>query len=231
MIEKYIKFLTKNNYSKNTIRSYASTLKNKSLNINDLRSIRKFIVNSNKASTSHTRYNIIHSFLKWSRDSRLVRLEELKLAPIDIVYRDVLKKDRLYKLTEGDSQKKILVRFLFETGIRASELSTVHNINKKTLKVVGKGNKIREIFHNFETTKRLLEWDLTTKTIRTWVKETLGARYTPHTLRRSHATHMMLKGVNVKVVSQQLGHARVETTYMYLQVSKEQNMKLYNKHW
>jgi len=53
---------------------------------------------------------------------------------------------------EGDddsiAEKKLLVRFLFETGIRASELYQIIEINKKTIKILGKGNKIREVFHN-----------------------------------------------------------------------------------
>ena len=231
MIEKYINFLRKNNYSINTIRSYKGILENKNLNLLDIRSIRRYILNSNKITTMHTRYNIIYSYLKWIKDERFKRLKELKIPPIGSIYRPVIKKNRIYKLTSKGLQKELVIRFLFETGIRASEMATVHDISMKTIKVIGKGNKIREIFHNFETTKQINHWKISTKTIRCWVKDVLGDQYTPHSLRRSHATHMILNGANVKTVAQQLGHVKVETTYMYLQLSKEHNIKIYNKHW
>ena len=125
--------------------------------------------------------------------------------------------------------KCIVIRLLFETGIRASEIKTIYDIEKNTLKVMGKGKKIREIFHNMETTSLFKGFPMTTKTLRLWVKEVLGKKYTPHSIRRSHATYMLLKGANPKTVMLQLGHTKVETTYRYLQLSKETNINIYNK--
>jgi len=62
--------------------------------------------------------------------------------------------------------KKMIIRFLFETGLRACELKQIISINKKTITLIGKGNKIREVFHNFETTNKIKTKDVTTKTIR-----------------------------------------------------------------
>ena len=50
--------------------------------------------------------------------------------------------------------------------------------------------------------------------MRLWTKEVLGSKFTPHSIRRSHATHMLLSGANPKTVMMQLGHSKVETTYM-----------------
>ena len=61
------------------------------------------------------------------------------------------------------------------------------------------------------------------------MKEILGTKYTPHSIRRSHATHMLLKGANPKAVMLQLGHVKVETTFRYLQLCKKINQKIYNK--
>jgi len=68
---------------------------------------------------------------------------------------DVFTKKYLMRKTEVKekensslTEKKLLIRFLFETGIRASELYQIIEINKKTIKILGKGNKIREVFHN-----------------------------------------------------------------------------------
>ena len=59
----------------------------------------------------------------------------------------------------------------------------------------------------------------------------LGDIYTPHSIRRSHATHMLLRGADPKSVMMQLGHSKVETTYRYLQISKELNKKIYDKYY
>ncbi len=144
----------------------------------------------------------------------------------------VFTKEFLLKKTHGlDSEKKVVIRMLFETGIRAEEIKNIISINKKTMIIKGKGNKIREIFHNWETTKEFKGFDYTTKTLRIWVKEILGDEYTPHSIRRSHATHLLLKGANPKTVMMQLGHNKVETTYRYLNLSKQNNQKIYNKYY
>ncbi|MCR8613063.1 MAG: tyrosine-type recombinase/integrase [Mycoplasma sp.] len=231
-INKYIRFLKKNNYSKNTIRSYKTILSNKTLDLYKITSIRKYILYSKAVSTTHTKYNVILSFLKWSGNKRWILLKQLKLPKYDQVYREIITKKELYNKTKKLELKCLIIRFLFETGIRASELETIHDVNVDTLKILGKGNKKREIFHNFETTKQILgKYNVTTKTLRLWIKEVLGEKYTPHSLRRSHATHMILNGATVKSVSMQLGHVKIETTYRYLQLSKKENLNIYKKHF
>jgi len=61
----------------------------------------------------------------------------------------LMKKTEVKEEENGSlTEKKLLIRFLFETGIRASELYQIIEINKKTIRILGKGNKIREVFHN-----------------------------------------------------------------------------------
>jgi integrase/recombinase XerD len=42
---------------------------------------------------------------------------------------------------------------------------------------------------------------------------------------------MLLKGTNPKTVMLQLGHKKNETTYRYLQLSKENNKRIYKKYF
>ncbi len=44
-------------------------------------------------------------------------------------------------------------------------------------------------------------------------------RVTVHTLRHSYATHMLEAGVNIRVIQRYLGHAKLETTMVYLHLT------------
>jgi integrase/recombinase XerD len=86
---------------------------------------------------------------------------------IPIKYMPVFSKNFLYKKTEDQSKyKNIIIRFLYETGIRASEINKIIEINKETLLLKGKGQKIREIFHNYETSKKFNGFEFSQKTLR-----------------------------------------------------------------
>ncbi len=48
----------------------------------------------------------------------------------------------------------------------------------------------------------------------------LGQRVTAHVLRHSFATHLLLRGVDIRSVQETLGHAHVSTTEIYTQLAK-----------
>jgi integrase/recombinase XerD len=235
-ISTFIEYLRKNNYSKNTLLTYQNVL-NKYLdifkNINGIKE--KLLTEYKNPNTINTHFNVLSAYMKWSNDKRIKKLHKVKLPQIPKIYMKVFTKEYLLsktKINKYDSDilknKKRLIKFLFETGIRANELFNILEINKKTIKIIGKGNKIREIFHNYENTVKLSKFEYTTKTLRLWVKEILGNDYSPHSIRRSMATHLLTSGANPKMVMHQLGHEKIETTYRYLNLSLEENWKIYN---
>jgi site-specific recombinase XerD len=42
---------------------------------------------------------------------------------------------------------------------------------------------------------------------------------TPHTLRHSYATHLLEEGVSIRLISEYLGHASLETALIYTHLS------------
>lgn len=216
-----------------------SVLSKYEIDLKDIRLIKKNILSYSKSpNTCILHYNVISAYMKWSNDKRLKELQTLKLPQIPIIYRDVFTKTFLYNRTEikgNDNElivmKKMTIRFLYETGIRASEITNIEEINDKYLVIKGKGNKKRSVFYNKETFNYFYPYKYTTKTLRLWVKEILGKQYTPHSIRRSFATHLLMKGASPKMVQLQLGHAKIETTFSYLNLSIKENEKIYNKYF
>ncbi len=229
----------KNNYSENTIRTYLSVLTQYKHDYKDIRLIKKRILShSTSPNTCILHYNVLNSYMKWNKDKRIDLLKTLKLPKTPIVYRDVFTKKYLLdktKINKTDSdllkKKKMTVRFLFETGIRACEINSIKEIKNDYLIIRGKGNKERSVFYNSKTFNSFYPFEYSTKTLRLWVKEILGDQYSPHSIRRSFATHMLMNGASPKMVQLQLGHAKIETTFSYLNLSLDENQSIYNRYF
>jgi len=146
----------------------------------------------------------------------------------------------------SNQKSKLLIRFLYSSGLRVSELVNLKpqdlDFNQSMGWVrKGKGSKDR-IFKIAETLTKQLQRYLTkhpgkfvfsenepmsTRNVQMIIKTTakkanINKRVTPHTLRHSFATHLLENGENLLVIQQLLGHENLETTRIYTHISQDQ---------
>ncbi|MEV8182840.1 tyrosine recombinase XerC [Specibacter sp. NPDC078692] len=147
-----------------------------------------------------------------------------------------------------------IVELLYATGIRVGELAglDVADINRerRTLKVLGKGNKERTVPFGVPADRALGDWldfgrgtllkpgagaalflgkrggRIDQRAVRTVVDRLLQAMGDtsatgPHTLRHSAATHLLDGGADLRAVQEILGHTSLATTQLYTHVSVE----------
>ena len=145
----------------------------------------------------------------------------------------------------------LILRMLYETGMRRSELTGLReasvDLNALTVKVLGKRNKERlipienELAHNISDYLALKqqtvgdnEWLFVTPagkpvsaqqvydTVKHYMSLLSSAdRISPHVFRHSFATHMLNEGANIEAIKELLGHADLATTEVYTHVTRE----------
>lgn len=139
-----------------------------------------------------------------------------------------------------------LLSLLYDTGARASEIvnlkiSEIH-LEDKYIILTGKGNKQR-IVSIMENTRDLLKLYIKKNNIKSSLLPQNSTyeliRYlfkkvnniikdkniTPHTFRRTRATHLLDNGVNIIYIQHLLGHSNINTTEKYAKVINKTKFK------
>ncbi len=202
------------------------------------------------AKTISKKLSAIRSFVNFMQD----RGEKVKLkgdAPIKVA--KTLPKPITYAhiqeaLAVAEEEDALIVIMLYTLGLRISELSSlkISSIEKEWVRVVGKGNKQRELpllestyllieqyKRNFSPRTFLFEKDgtkLSENSLRyklTSLFKKIGLHVTPHMLRHSYATHLLNNNARIADVSELLGHASMATTQIYTKLSSSLKMKNY----
>lgn len=166
---------------------------------------------------------------------------------------DYLTEDELLKIFESiDVTKRngyrdlLLLSLLYDTGGRANEIINIKvfdiNLEEKYITLTGKGNKKRCV-PIMENTKELLNIyisktnfknellfpNVTYELIRYLFKKINlvidDKNITPHTFRRTRATHLLDKGVNIVYIKELLGHSSITTTEKYAKVITKSKFK------
>lgn len=168
-----------------------------------------------------------------------------------------------YKIAdEAEKENSYLIKSIFELlygcSLRVSELCGLNynqfDTGKKTIKVLGKGNKVRIVPVGDQSMEILLGYlkqnpvvKISDPLLRTQkgnrlypeyvyrkVRKYLGMvtdlkKKSPHILRHSSATHMLDNGADLRAVKEILGHENLSTTQIYTHVSIERLKTTYKK--
>lgn len=147
---------------------------------------------------------------------------------------------------------KAILELMYATGIRCSELVHIKmtdiDLENKTIRIIGKGNKERIVLFGNKAKERLINYiknerphtvqkeealflnlwggQLTSRSIqriivmfRQFLK--VERAITPHKIRHSFATHLLSQGVDLRIIQELLGHKTVASTERYTHISIE----------
>lgn len=157
---------------------------------------------------------------------------------------------------------RAILELLYGTGIRVGELVGLDvddlNPDRRTLRVLGKGNKERTVPYGVPAARSLDDWlrrgrpklatarsgpalflglrggRLDQRQARTTVNSLFSqlggtAASGPHALRHSTATHLLDGGADLRAVQEILGHSSLATTQIYTHVSVDRLRRSYEQ--
>lgn len=157
---------------------------------------------------------------------------------------------------ERNLRDKAILEVLFSTGLRVSELVGLNremvDLERREFGVIGKGGRPRVVF----LSKRAAKWikayldkrqdqekalfasksgRLTVRSVQRLVgkycrKAKLPIQITPHGLRHSFATDLLMGGADIRSVQEMLGHKNIATTQIYTHITNQQLKKVHEQH-
>ncbi|WP_087020588.1 tyrosine recombinase XerC [Thaumasiovibrio subtropicus] len=174
--------------------------------------------------------------------------------------------DEINQLLEVDENDPLSVRdrammeLMYGAGLRLAELVNLDvkdiQLTRGELRVIGKGNKERQVPFGGQAKVWLGEWlkrrsgmaskDETAlfvsklgqrishrnvqKRMAEWgQKQAVTSHINPHKLRHSYATHMLESSGNLRAVQELLGHANLSTTQVYTHLDFQHLAKVYDQ--
>jgi integrase/recombinase XerC len=283
VLENFIEYLkVEKRFSAHTILAYENDLK-QFLEFTELNSmddfkelnhqlIRAWIVDlvdqDFVAKSVNRKLSSLRSFIKWSINNnfldhnptkKIVAPKIAKRLPEFVKEKDISSNSifDFFKEDFNGVRNRLIVEFLYQTGVRLSELINLKltNISNESIKVLGKRNKERIIpisvelyiqIQNYLILRNVINTDIDTlfilengkkiyeklvyRVINTYLSsETNLEKRSPHVLRHTFATHMMNNGAGLEVLKDLLGHANLSATQVYTHNSFSQLNNIYSQ--
>ncbi|OPC32318.1 integrase [Elizabethkingia meningoseptica] len=283
MTEKFLEYIrVEKRYSANTVTSYRRDLADftaflmetegmdDTLRV-DRKIVRNFIISLNEKGLTNRSINRKLSSLR-GYYLFLLKVGDIKVSPLEAI--DSLKfyaekqipmsQDEMDQLQDVFEEKpdiltQAIIETLYQTGMRKSELCGLLfqdvDFGARIFKVLGKGNKQRQIPMSPDLENVLQEYLLTRKSLpdynHLFFVNQRGKKLTekfvyskvnfylsyvsskkkksPHMLRHSFATHVLDNGAEIFAVKEILGHASLASTQVYTNASIEQLKKVINQ--
>ena len=147
---------------------------------------------------------------------RVSELTNIKLNDIDFIAKEILIHGK------GSVERIVPVHDVAIKAIKNYLLEARPNLSIKN------ENNFVNLLLNFKGT------NLTARGVRTILnreleKQASTMKLSPHSFRHSFATHLLNRGVDLRIVQELLGHVSLSTTQIYTKVSKEKLQEEYKK--
>ena len=209
-----------------------------------------------KPKTLHRMISTLSSFYRYLYTqgvvvaNPLLGVERPRIKNQELKY---LKHSQVIRLIRSieDKRNRLIVRLIYATGVRVSELCAINvediDFEEQTIRVKGKGDKIRTVFVDEETLDEIDEFignkiegplfvgqqgnHISPRTVQHIFKENAPDGITPHKIRHSYASELYRRSKNLRVVQENLGHSSIKTTEIYLHTDLEERKRVYQQYF